>query len=911
MRKPLLSIISCIFFLASQAQAPQNFSYQGVARDNSGNVIASNSISIKILIRQSSPSGTVVYSEEQPVTTNQFGLFTLRVGAGINTTGDFSAIDWSNGPYYLETQMDADGGTAYQTMGNSQLLSVPYALYAANAGNPGLPGPTGATGTDGTNGATGATGTNGVTGATGTPGTNGATGTAGTNGATGATGTAGTNGATGATGTPGTNGATGATGTPGTNGATGATGTDGTNGATGATGTAGTNGAAGATGTTGTNGATGTAGTNGATGATGTNGVTGATGTPGTNGATGTAGTNGATGATGTAGTNGATGIAGTNGATGATGTAGTNGATGATGTAGANGTTGATGTAGTNGVTGATGAAGTNGATGATGTDGTNGATGATGTAGTNGATGATGTNGVTGATGTPGTNGATGTAGTNGASGATGAAGTNGATGATGTPGTNGATGATGTNGVTGATGTPGTNGATGTAGTNGATGATGTAGTNGATGTTGTAGTNGATGATGTAGTNGATGNNGATGTTGTAGTNGATGASGNDGAAGPTGTAGNNGAPGATGATGLLANGTTAGNTPYWDGTQWVLNSSNIFNAGANVGVGTAAPTAKLEIGQPISGTADYLRAGTALTLDQSQNLPGYAVSIQGVVCWQTVQCGISGPLTSVELLLTTYFNFNQDVTVTIYSGAGIGGAVLGTVTVNTAFTNATQWYSFNLPAGINLTAGSLFTFYVTCPNTNVYGHASNGNPYPQTSSQGSADFAFHTYMGGNTAMQVYANGTTALAALQIENGAGSGKVLTSDATGNATWQTPAADADNQTLSFTSPNLYIANGNSVNLNALFVRGEFTVGTNAVGGVKTNYITFPAGSFLSSAVVKVLVTVKTENFTDMFIANVKTVDYMGFNVMTYRLDSPGGTWGQNLKVEWMAWE
>ncbi len=48
-----------------------------------------------------------------------------------------SEIDWENGPYYLQFEMDATGGTNYQLMGTSQLLSVPYALYAATTGDAG------------------------------------------------------------------------------------------------------------------------------------------------------------------------------------------------------------------------------------------------------------------------------------------------------------------------------------------------------------------------------------------------------------------------------------------------------------------------------------------------------------------------------------------------------------------------------------------------------------------------------------------------------------------------------------------------------------------------------------------------------------------------------------------------------
>ncbi|HMQ77824.1 MAG TPA: hypothetical protein PKE21_17120, partial [Flavobacteriales bacterium] len=65
------------------------------------------------------------------------GLFTVGVGEGSPTSGTFSAIDWSAGPYFVEVGLDPAGGTAYSSIGVQQLLSVPYALYATKAGPPG------------------------------------------------------------------------------------------------------------------------------------------------------------------------------------------------------------------------------------------------------------------------------------------------------------------------------------------------------------------------------------------------------------------------------------------------------------------------------------------------------------------------------------------------------------------------------------------------------------------------------------------------------------------------------------------------------------------------------------------------------------------------------------------------------
>ena len=216
-----------------------------------------------------------------------------------------------------------------------------------------------------------------------------------------------------------------------------------------------------------------------------------------------------------------------------------------------------------------------------------------------------ANGTPGPAGPQGIQGLPGAAGTNGTNGATGATGPQGPIGLTGLTGAAGTNGAIGATGLTGATGPTGAAGTNGAIGATGLTGATGSQGPIGLTGPTGAAGTNGTNGAIGATGLTGATGPQGSIGLTGPAGAAGTNGTNGAIG---ATGLTGATGPQGPIGLTGATGSLSSGTTAGNTPYWDGSQWVVNNSNIHNNGAGIGIGTTSPnaSAKVEIASATQG-----------------------------------------------------------------------------------------------------------------------------------------------------------------------------------------------------------------------------------------------------------------------------------------------------------------
>ena len=38
----------------------------------------------------------------------------------------------------------------------------------------------------------------------------------------------------------------------------------------------------------------------------------------------------------------------------------------------------------------------------------------------------------------------------------------------------------------------------------------------------------------------------------------------------------------------------------GNTTFWDGTTWVVDNNNLFNAGGNIGLGTSLPGTKLEV-----------------------------------------------------------------------------------------------------------------------------------------------------------------------------------------------------------------------------------------------------------------------------------------------------------------------
>jgi uncharacterized protein (TIGR02145 family) len=125
--------IFSLFFASLQAQSPEKMSYQAVIRNATDDLVASSTIGMRISILQGSVGGTAVYVETHTPSTNASGLVTIEIGTGSVVSGNFAAIDWSNGPYFLKTETDPDGGTNYTITGTSQFLSVPYALHANTA----------------------------------------------------------------------------------------------------------------------------------------------------------------------------------------------------------------------------------------------------------------------------------------------------------------------------------------------------------------------------------------------------------------------------------------------------------------------------------------------------------------------------------------------------------------------------------------------------------------------------------------------------------------------------------------------------------------------------------------------------------------------------------------------------------
>ena len=134
MKKVITLLAIVLFTVNTFAQSPQKMSYQAVIRNGSNVLVTLSPIGMRVSILQGSAEGTPVYVETQIPTTNANGLVTVEIGGGTVISGDFTTIDWSTDTYFIKTETDPTGGSNYMaTVGTSQLLSVPYALYAKTA----------------------------------------------------------------------------------------------------------------------------------------------------------------------------------------------------------------------------------------------------------------------------------------------------------------------------------------------------------------------------------------------------------------------------------------------------------------------------------------------------------------------------------------------------------------------------------------------------------------------------------------------------------------------------------------------------------------------------------------------------------------------------------------------------------
>jgi hypothetical protein len=124
------------FFFNSYAQVPTEITginYQGIARDADGEILAGETLDIKITI--ANLADPTLYIETHPsIVTNEFGLFTLIIGNGTVGSGTYNSLSANLWKLAITIQTEADFGSGFQDIGTVDLAAVPYAFKAKYEG---------------------------------------------------------------------------------------------------------------------------------------------------------------------------------------------------------------------------------------------------------------------------------------------------------------------------------------------------------------------------------------------------------------------------------------------------------------------------------------------------------------------------------------------------------------------------------------------------------------------------------------------------------------------------------------------------------------------------------------------------------------------------------------------------------
>ncbi|MCX7549254.1 hypothetical protein OS191_00205, partial [Xanthomarina sp. F2636L] len=87
------------FFISISSFAQNGINYKALVKDNLGNVVANQGITIQFIILE---GATNVYQETHSPTTDANGIAIVNIGEGTIVSGTFSAIDWSSDDHFLK-----------------------------------------------------------------------------------------------------------------------------------------------------------------------------------------------------------------------------------------------------------------------------------------------------------------------------------------------------------------------------------------------------------------------------------------------------------------------------------------------------------------------------------------------------------------------------------------------------------------------------------------------------------------------------------------------------------------------------------------------------------------------------------------------------------------------------------------
>ncbi len=129
----LFSFFFAILMVAQEATENRGILYQGVARNEQGQVVPNFPVHVRIAFTDGIQSQAEYFAEIHSLVTDENGFFNFIIGSGKTTLGEWEEIPWAEKEIWVDLELLGIVNPNIRMEHTVQLLSVPHALYAESA----------------------------------------------------------------------------------------------------------------------------------------------------------------------------------------------------------------------------------------------------------------------------------------------------------------------------------------------------------------------------------------------------------------------------------------------------------------------------------------------------------------------------------------------------------------------------------------------------------------------------------------------------------------------------------------------------------------------------------------------------------------------------------------------------------
>lgn len=137
MKRPVLALLFAWAMNAICVHAqfvPQGIQYQAVLLDEQGLPLTNSRVVLRLSMFSDETQQRIHFAEMHQARTDDQGQVNLVIGEGKNLTGALADVPWADHPILLKVELEGKRAQHYQLLGETQLLSAPYAMHAHTAG---------------------------------------------------------------------------------------------------------------------------------------------------------------------------------------------------------------------------------------------------------------------------------------------------------------------------------------------------------------------------------------------------------------------------------------------------------------------------------------------------------------------------------------------------------------------------------------------------------------------------------------------------------------------------------------------------------------------------------------------------------------------------------------------------------